>query len=324
MVEIDKKVIPIFGECPWYVFSKRGEYIKRKRKEADLSRKELASAVGISYSYLSRLENDQRDYELPRRKVEKFIEALNLDPFEAFSTLCIPLDVRKIGGILLHTAVTKDTIQKLDENFRQQLIYPFRDDKFAVFMYETEPPIYTYFDGKSREKLAVMVLMSIEMFKIKYITEKTLVRDVIDYYKKIRLKEVATLWGINFFSEGKIDEVGSFMLEEDPRPPFIRRVPKERKGELPYKNLEQKLLEINIKIENMTFGDYIIRWRKKNNFSREDLGKIVNVKPSYVKLLELVTDQYDEHEYEELSNEGIKIIDPNIKFKLAWALTMYP
>ena len=57
------------------------DQLRRYRERADLSCNELARAVGVDPSYVSRLERGERD--LPRRRVvEGIAAALQLDPVD--------------------------------------------------------------------------------------------------------------------------------------------------------------------------------------------------------------------------------------------------
>src|ERR1044072_2737355 len=59
-------------------FTSFGELLRFLRERAELSQKELALQVGYHYSYMSRIEKNQRTPD-PTTLMESFVPALDLD-----------------------------------------------------------------------------------------------------------------------------------------------------------------------------------------------------------------------------------------------------
>ncbi len=75
-----------------------GEYLRGKRKKKGLSQRDLASQVGIDFSYVSKVENDVPGFESPSEAaLSKLADALEVDADEMITRAGkIPSDVRRI------------------------------------------------------------------------------------------------------------------------------------------------------------------------------------------------------------------------------------
>ena len=75
-----------------------GEYLRGKRKKKGLTQRDLASQVGIDFSYVSKVENDVPGFRSPSEAaLTKLAQALDVDADEMITRAGkIPSDVRRI------------------------------------------------------------------------------------------------------------------------------------------------------------------------------------------------------------------------------------
>lgn len=75
-----------------------GKYLRRKRKEKQISQRMLAHETGVDFSYLSKVENDVPGFAtLSEPTLTKLAAALEVDPDEMITRAGkIPSDVKRM------------------------------------------------------------------------------------------------------------------------------------------------------------------------------------------------------------------------------------
>lgn len=75
-----------------------GQKLRDKRRSANISQRELATKVGVDYTYISKLENDRLSPP-SAETIEKIAEVLNISPEELLAyAKKIPTEVRDSLG----------------------------------------------------------------------------------------------------------------------------------------------------------------------------------------------------------------------------------
>lgn len=110
-----------------------GEIIRQARKDKEYSQRELAKIIGLNFTYLSKLENNNADYPPSEKVIKSLAQHLDLDVKElTFATGKIDLQDLEILKILLQKYQTRVPLllKRLEE-----------DEKFAekVFADLVEP-----------------------------------------------------------------------------------------------------------------------------------------------------------------------------------------
>lgn len=98
-----------------------GERVKRARREQKISQRVLAEKIGINFTYLSKLENN----EMPppaEDKIYKLAEHLSIDPDELFGLAQrIPEELGRIA-IEPHMPMILRAAKDLSEEDRQRML----------------------------------------------------------------------------------------------------------------------------------------------------------------------------------------------------------
>ena len=75
-----------------------GETIREARKGAGLTLRDLAARAEVSYSYLSKIENDKPGFTPSEARITAIAEALKLDPGNKQAQMNLMILSRMLGG----------------------------------------------------------------------------------------------------------------------------------------------------------------------------------------------------------------------------------
>jgi HTH-type transcriptional regulator, competence development regulator len=84
-----------------------GELIREARRQQEYSQRELASLIGVNYTYLSKLENDRAEYPPSQEVIQSLAHHLQLEEKE----------LTKLAGRINpeDTQIFKDLVKKYQE-----------------------------------------------------------------------------------------------------------------------------------------------------------------------------------------------------------------
>ena len=108
-----------------------GQQLREARQNKGYSQRELASLVGVNYTYLSKLENDRSEYPPKEDVIQELAKHLELDATE----------LSYLAGRI--TAEDAKAVQALAKQYQKQmpvLLRRMQDPKFAAqLIQDTEP-----------------------------------------------------------------------------------------------------------------------------------------------------------------------------------------